>query len=191
MDFCLRTRRFHPAGSRHFRWMPRDQTDRRLRLVAGAHPDGDSHGRVAAGHHRRPPHGLHHGRLRHHGVPCGGLHFLVATTGSGPAALPQPGLCYRDRRPGTVGRTQRARGERAPAETWLFRSRHEVGRQLRGARPRGGPWPHFNVDGVWVSERTTDYEGRARIGWPPSRFALPNRHNGGHPPAQAGSPGVG
>jgi hypothetical protein len=21
----------------------------------------------------------------------------------------------------------------------------------------GGPWPHFNVDGVWVNERTEDY----------------------------------
>ena len=24
-------------------------------------------------------------------------------------------------------------------------------------RFRGGPWPHFNVDGVWVNERTEDY----------------------------------
>jgi L-alanine-DL-glutamate epimerase-like enolase superfamily enzyme len=24
-------------------------------------------------------------------------------------------------------------------------------------RGLGGPWPHFNVDGVWVNERTTDY----------------------------------
>jgi hypothetical protein len=24
-------------------------------------------------------------------------------------------------------------------------------------RGAGGPWPHFNVDGVWVNERTTDY----------------------------------
>ena len=24
-------------------------------------------------------------------------------------------------------------------------------------RPTGGPWPHFNVDGVWVNERTSDY----------------------------------
>jgi L-alanine-DL-glutamate epimerase-like enolase superfamily enzyme len=24
-------------------------------------------------------------------------------------------------------------------------------------RSPGGPWPHFNVDGVWVNERTTDY----------------------------------
>jgi len=24
-------------------------------------------------------------------------------------------------------------------------------------RPMGGPWPHFNVDGVWVNERTSDY----------------------------------
>jgi L-alanine-DL-glutamate epimerase-like enolase superfamily enzyme len=24
-------------------------------------------------------------------------------------------------------------------------------------RGEGGPWPHFNVDGVWVNERTSDY----------------------------------
>ena len=24
-------------------------------------------------------------------------------------------------------------------------------------RPSGGAWPHFNVDGVWVNERTSDY----------------------------------
>jgi len=24
-------------------------------------------------------------------------------------------------------------------------------------RGAGGPWPHFNVDGVWVNERTSDY----------------------------------
>ncbi len=24
-------------------------------------------------------------------------------------------------------------------------------------RPMNGPWPHFNVDGVWVNERTSDY----------------------------------
>ena len=24
-------------------------------------------------------------------------------------------------------------------------------------RGAGGPWPHFNVDGVWVNERTVDY----------------------------------
>ena len=24
-------------------------------------------------------------------------------------------------------------------------------------RPMSGPWPHFNVDGVWVNERTSDY----------------------------------
>jgi len=26
-----------------------------------------------------------------------------------------------------------------------------------GGRGVGGPWPHFNVDGKWVNERTTDY----------------------------------
>jgi hypothetical protein len=25
------------------------------------------------------------------------------------------------------------------------------------SRPTGGPWPHFNVDGAWVNERTSDY----------------------------------
>src|ERR1035441_3652707 len=39
-------------------------------------------------------------------------------------------------RPGARSGTQRARGERAPAETWLFRSRYEVGRQLRRTRSR-------------------------------------------------------
>jgi hypothetical protein len=24
-------------------------------------------------------------------------------------------------------------------------------------RGGGGPWPHFNVDGVWVNEQTSDY----------------------------------
>ena len=27
---------------------------------------------------------------------------------------------------------------------------------LVGGR-EGGAWPHFNVDGVWVNERTSDY----------------------------------
>jgi hypothetical protein len=25
------------------------------------------------------------------------------------------------------------------------------------SRSSGGAWPHFNVDGVWVNERTSDY----------------------------------
>jgi len=33
----------------------------------------------------------------------------------------------------------------------------EPNAQWDPSRPSGGAWPHFNVDGVWVNERTSDY----------------------------------
>ena len=49
---------------------------------------------------------------------------------------------------------ERAGGEGALALSGLLRAERRSGIQAVQA---AAAWPHFNVDGVWVNERTSDY----------------------------------
>ena len=123
----------------------------------GADPDGHSHGGIAAGHHRRRSYGRHAGVVHGHGMPRGGFHLLVAATDHGSvAAADQQGYITVPDAPGlgvelnekVVKEHLRKPGYFDPSTKW---DDSIIG------RGGGGPWPHFNVDGVWVNERTSDY----------------------------------
>ena len=68
-------------------------------------------------------------------MPCRGFHLLVAATDH---ELNEPVVKEHLRKPGYFD----------PTTKWDD--------SITG-RGQGGPWPHFNVDGVWVNERTSDY----------------------------------
>ena len=150
--------RRHPAGSRHFRRLPRDQTDCRLRLRRGS-----ASRRPFTWPGRRwppsppyipPPRWMHFVAMECHAVDFLSWWQQLVTgvpqpvINKGYITVPDaPGLGVELNEP-VVKEHLRLPGYFDPSTKW---DDSFVG---RGA---GGPWPHFNVDGVWVNERTSDY----------------------------------
>jgi hypothetical protein len=84
------------------------------------------------------------------------LLIVVAVTDLGAASVPQPGLRVRAGRPGSWQELNEAVVKEHLRRPGIFGPSTKWDDSFVG-RGSGGPWPHFNVDGVWVNERTTDY----------------------------------